>query len=811
MLKLPKGLKKKKKGKKSKKNQELFTEEELEAYKREQREKQLAAEGTSEKPPAEDDEWLKFKSLTSGIDTVLKKTQGDLDRIKESSFYQRVPTTSEKKEIQDQRDTEERRVESVRLEEEESAEKARLKELEEDRFAQAVVELSESEEESEEGDDIFDTAYIDALTSGDVQLAYVPESPLEEEAVGPDPFDTSYAEKVIKGPEVSKRGKAIVNIGSAVEVLTGRVEKFTSTSVSRRPRRGPQNLLLESFDDGTAGGTNQLESEVTQAPIKTLLDDFTDDISDVPIDLSVSLHLQFQKEKADQKPAERGEEATGAGEVFQTSDLVSEFDVLKTDENDDEDDEFAELAAESLTKREEVQHISEVQRLDFTGDVTSTDWAAFDEQKGAKAKPARPPPPRAITETSASAPPSNAVGIVNVDDVTSIDDDPFDTTFVEKAFPNKEEDDDFDFDPRADELSATPIVAPISKPKPPAPPPPPKPEPIDLLSEPNVELESLAHVATIVPTESFDQGIDIDPFDTSSISYIVQPKATEIKFLEKELLSDIGLKHSLSDPDFDPRAEEPVVEIKLDYDATARRKSSLSLNISGGAPLKSVAFNSDLLGCSISSGSKIQKPLTPYYSQQIIEDKDAEDPFDTSFVPSNNPSKIELNLLERDLLQDSKLKHSLSDPDFDPRAVTPVAPPPVQSDLLGVHGEEHNIKVLTPAINEQRSVVADSIDSYSDPFDTSAIDHNILPGKTELKLIENELLPRTDFDSRATVLDSYTDSQELGLGDRVLTPQIPLQASLSIEEQDPFDTSIANNLRPGKTEIKILESELIHQ
>lgn len=409
--------------------------------------------------------------------------------------------------------------------------------------------------------------------------------------------------------------------------------------------------------------------------------------------------------------------------------------------------------------------------------------------------PARPPPPcsapaKQITFTTDP--------VDEFDDDCAAGDDPFDTTFVEKVLPV---DEDFDFDPRADEKTVETVQ------------PQQRPEPIDLLSESNVEFESLGHIS-IVPSSNTNVVVeDIDPFDTSAVHFIVQPKETEIKFLEKELLSGgcggSSLKHSLSDPDFDPRAEEelPKSDIKIDYDATARRKSSLSLNISGSSvSQKSVVFSSDLLGVnSAAAVGKIQKPLTPYYSQKLIEEKESEDPFDTSFVPSTNPSKVELNIIEKDLLQQT-LKHSLSDPDFDPRAVTPIDP--VKSDLLGV-SDEHNIKVLTPALNERKSIES-TLDSYVDPFDTSSIDHNILPGRAELKLIENELLPNTEQKFRATVLDSCSDSQELGLGDKVLTPQIPF-TDLDAEEQDPFDTSIANNLAPGKTEIKLLESELIHQ
>lgn len=359
-----------------------------------------------------------------------------------------------------------------------------------------------------------------------------------------------------------------------------------------------------------------------------------------------------------------------------------------------------------------------------------------------------------------------------------------------------ENDDDFDFDPRKGEIEKLePIVLEdvqlIKK-------------EIDLLAGSNSDLTELPIDIPIAPLHEEEQ--EIDPFDTSALSHIVQPKEAEIKILEQELLSDTKLQHSLSDPDFDPRAEEETyveIQIKEDYENTARRKSSLSLNISGGAQ-KSVVFalGADLLG-STNLGGKIQKPLTPYYPGEIVEETANEDPFDTSFVPVSNPTKIELNLIEKDLL--TSLKPSLSDPDFDPRAVTPVEPV-VKADLLAVN-EEHNIKVLTPATEQPKQTLEIS---FVDPFDTSTVDHNILPGKAELKLIETELLPTINSTPKTNVLDSYSDSQELGLGDKVLTPQVPTALELE-EEQDPFDTSFANNLGPGKTEIKLLESELIHQ
>lgn len=372
MLKLPKGLKKKKKGKKSKKNQELFTEEELETYKREQREKQLAEEAeksSAETKQTDDDEWSRFNALTTGIDTVLKKTQGDLDRIKESSFFQRV-TPKAAASVAAPKDDHQTvssaaGSSSSEAQQQEAAEAVASKEpiTEAERLASAVIELSESEEDSDETDDIFDTTYIDVIASGEVPLAYVPESPVDDVNVGPDPFDTSYAEQIVKGPEVSKRGKKIVNIGSAVEVLTGRVEKV-STVAARRPRRGPQNLLLESFDDAAAAVDATADgADVYAEPIvRTLLDDFGDDLPGGPIDLSVSLHIALQKEQ--QSHIVVAEEQSGV------NDIVSEFDVFNKDV---EDDEFAELAAESLTKSEEVRKLSQPQ----VAVGVAADWAAF--------------------------------------------------------------------------------------------------------------------------------------------------------------------------------------------------------------------------------------------------------------------------------------------------------------------------------------------------------------------------------------------------------------------------------------------------
>lgn len=829
MLKLPKGLKKKKKGKKSKKDQELFTEEELEQYRREHQNQSAlnsAAPSDSEDQPGgsekseNDEEWSKFAALTSGIDSVLKKTQGDLDRIKSTSFFQKVPTKVE----QEAREREEReRREQEERERAAEAEKAKEEQRAAEELINAVVELSESEPNSEAEEDIFDTGYIDAIASGELPIAYVPESPVLESFEGEDPFDTSYAEKVIKGPEVSKRGKKIVNIGSAVEVLTGRVESVgTGSTKGNRQRRGIQNLLLASFDESEqqqqgrnegeprfgAEGKSSEQSVVAEEPATfSLLDDSADLPADVPIDLSVSLHLTLQKQQQEQQQEE--------GETHQDASDAGAAPVLDLDEFDD------------LKKRTPVL-------------AGGDDFELL------------------IGDTTGSKDPAKAAGNANLP-VVDLDefedapvDDPFDTGFVERILPataveddefdpRAEEpevpEDDFDFDPRAaereekrpstpdlfsvDQHSSLQVSAPdsgtLTK---------------DLLSGSSSDLAGIAHAplectAGGVPAASASS--TADPFDTSDVEFIVAPGKTELKFLEEELLTDrgAGLSHSLSDPDFDPRAEaeeeartaQEEQRTEEDFQSLAQRKSSLSLHIGNGGALggganrsKSVVFavpTPDLLKLD-GEQSIAKKPLTPYYNREpSLPDVEA-DPFDTSFVPSVAPTQLELSLLEQEL-NSASLHHSLSDPEFDPRADSfPTAAPTTRSDLLGVSEEEHLQKVLTPARG--------GVEVEADPFDTS-IAVNLQPGRAELKLLEDELIPPVAKDS-SVVSDILSDGapEASSVFVKVLTPQAS-NSSLDLggiggaeaEDIDPFDTSFVPSLGPGRAEIKLLESELIDQ
>lgn len=373
-----------------------------------------------------------------------------------------------------------------------------------------------------------------------------------------------------------------------------------------------------------------------------------------------------------------------------------------------------------------------------------------------------------------------------------------------------------------------------------------KPSHRDLLGGSNTDLSNLGD-QPLKPAEKVDENYIeyCDPFDTTVV-YSVAPGQTELKYLERELLSDIKKETdgSLSDEDFDPRA--------LENKTRGRTQSRPDVLIISGT--KTVSFDlpspqTDLLSACLEESSKILKPLTPYYDrrdsipQASAEESDA-DPFDTSFVAEVAPGKAELKLIESDLFDPEKeLLHSISDRNFDPRDEKQVAiaevvqtikdiynPKPIDSaltfkesepiDLFVVENEVES-KVLTPAKEDSQDQV---ILFSADPFDTS-IANNILPGRTELKLLETELINSDntyqnsscskDISSKSTEAkqDLLIHSADTII-DKPLSPVTNFSGTYAIEEEiddnfDPFDTSIANNIAPGRTELKLLESELI--
>ena len=186
----------------------------------------------------------------AGVDTILQKTQEDLGRIKKTSYYQRkqkaeTPTPGEEvKSIATAAGTvaaspgsagnkvkwigfdsegahqEHSLREGSEADEHERDAAAESHELTEESAVEKALEEEKEEEEEENDDDLFNTEYVDVVTSGELKLAYIPDSPTLEGADGDDPFDTSAVEKTVGPLPVIKKKKALVSIGAAVEILT---------------------------------------------------------------------------------------------------------------------------------------------------------------------------------------------------------------------------------------------------------------------------------------------------------------------------------------------------------------------------------------------------------------------------------------------------------------------------------------------------------------------------------------------------------------------------------------------------------------
>lgn len=758
MLKLPKGLKKKKKGKKSKRKgeDELFTEEELEKYRREHQ--QQSAEN-SEGTVKENEEWSKFKDLTTGIDSVLKKTQGDLDRIKSTSFFQRVPSGPKKVESKEKEVPHRPVVEITEADFPQLVQSTAI-EGDDDKSEYGVT---DDESEEEDQDDIFDTSYVEAVERGEVKLAYVPDSP--EEFQDDDIFDTSHVDVLIKGQEAkSSKGKQGLDIGLAVGVLTGRIDNVTVTT--KRPKRViPGDLLLENSDGHEV--ERRIEAVVPSEPVeKSILDIDADIPITTPIDLSVSLHTSLIQQNRSEP------ENLSTPEVINTENQSAEEGF----------DEFTLLATKSLEVGSEV--IKLVENDLIAEPVVQESWSAFEADKHEAVFGA------SIVEDQ-------------IDDPYLEDDDPFDTSFADAVIPSTQiqvkkeiailEDDD-DFDPRADDIcirlnnrrkstvrihltdpsglresitsddiidkEKTPVVR-------------------DLLGGSTTDLTQLGDS----PLDPIDVNSgEFDPFDTTIVDRIVAPGKVELKLLEQELISSnfTPVYRVPSDPDFDPRADEPK-----QLERRASRPENLTVS-------KSVVFdlNSDK---SIDSESKIKtvKPLTPYYTRELSITEDIEEAEAADIVPEVLKRTRSDEDINEKINYQNRRRHS----EYSQSSNIQIK----ASDLFHSAQTDIKTKVLTPSEPERVCVQVD-------PFDTSFAS-NIAPSKTELKLLATEFSceESNEDDKDRDFLDPTDDIFQ----PKALTPEPSDVTRLPPQDFDPFDTSFAGDLNPGKTELKLLESELL--
>ncbi|XP_022175852.1 LOW QUALITY PROTEIN: protein stoned-B-like [Myzus persicae] len=673
MLKIHKGLKKKKKNKKNKhKEEELFNEEELEKYRREHQE---GKEAEGEKDGQE--EWQKFKAITAGIDDVLKKTQGDLDRIKTNSFFQRKPTQTELKAAEDKLEAENK----ARLREEErlksEAEARTAAKAEEEAAACAQVEEESSSEESDNGDDIFDTSYVDVITSGEVKLAYIPESPTEESTEF-DPFDTSIVDKVIQ-PNPSKKNKRYISLGCAVEVLSGKEvdinpEVFRSTAVRKRPK--PVNLLLESFDESSS-----IAKLVDDKPVKTLLDDDPDLPTDaLPLTIVTPIEIKPQPIKKESKKTPEQDISQIINE-FDTPLILSETVNTQLQFDDDIDDEFAALAAESLSKSplpEDVDPfdtsfadhlVPAVNNLNIESEQINhpTDKKVAEKDFFEIVRPLSVEHRDLLggSTTDLSVIGHNPIEPHNpVSETTHID--PFDTSIAESLLPGKGElkllekelledskalckkiiiEEDDDFDPRAEDIvrpaelnlkekrvSIPKVTFALEK---------------DLLTDDHHgELHVAKPLTPYYPQDQPNEGnFEIDPFDTSYVQHA--PGEVELKLIESELVeTESKCTDILTEEEFIPHIlhtpVEPEIAVPEEIDpfdtsfANDAAPSQTEIKLLESEFIHKSMANPFLIGDTTSTFTDNNNTFNPFLTNTAADSEPQNDnPFFSTFGASN--------------------------------------------------------------------------------------------------------------------------------------------------------------------------------
>ena len=146
-----------------------------------------------------------------------------------------------------------------------------------------MVEIPEDDPiDLDEEEDLFNTDFVDAITSGDVKLAVIPDDPVYDD----DPFNTDFADKIVKSEKEDKRKAAnrlkFTGLSSVADVLTGKTDKvdkeLIEVTVKKKRRRANRiNLIGEDQEEVTK--TDQIAESIVKPP-EDQLDILTDAAAD---------------------------------------------------------------------------------------------------------------------------------------------------------------------------------------------------------------------------------------------------------------------------------------------------------------------------------------------------------------------------------------------------------------------------------------------------------------------------------------------------------------------------------------------------
>ena len=739
------------------------------------------------------DDWKLFQSLTSGVDAVIKQKKEELQDIKlDSYFQQKTPVQASDEEDQEEGAKEE-------AAEQAKGDDAESSSSESEEAGIGLVDIPDTPEgESEAEEDIFNTDFVDAITSGEVKLAVIPDDPVYDDA--DDPFNTTYAEAIVQKEKVEKRKEAnrikFSGLSSVADVLSGKSDKVDSSLIEhatkrKRRRANRINLIAEQETDVTAReqiGTFDLQkADQAERQPDILITDASQTADDSNLEAALDILTSTPSplpDKLDQdKNQKSGEldlsefEVIGPeseDKVALTSNvaiLAGEFSKPVEEEEDDFDAAFDALAQESVTRGK----LEDLERQFEDADVFDTTCAD-----------------NVLNLASLT----NKVEEIEEPLETFEDKDPFDTSAYEHITGDLETDLDFDSlakrDPekeeqdkakkaeeesKDDEFSGWDEVKPIvdqgwaafeetKKPKP-SRPPPPRPAPPRPLQRPKLQhldpTGGKGAPSVVIKAPSTES---IKSWNCATADILI--KKSEIEALDEPLPE----ADSEEEDPFDTSNFESVVkELNKDQEAEDLEEDQDPFDISGFKSPEPQELQADLLTTALEDaedGAKVSDleapcivpstaievdPFDTEFASSVLPDKG--DPFDTSYV-KGGPGKAEIKALEEEFLTQEE---------FDPRT-DEATEAPTGKVYPGVAGRARPKRAAKADLEIKAPEAADE---EEDPFDTTIVD-KVIPvrkaAKTSDVSVEDE-----NFDPTSTFNDC-------------------------IEEVDPFDTTIAGQVIP---------------
>lgn len=722
------------------------------------------------------DDWKLFQSLTSGVDDLIKKKKEELEDIKQDSYFQKKPSATtpsadpddligleDPKKKKKWVDLDKAGFDDIdgsvsgsedEQEQGEAADKSSEKSNEEEKEDDlGLVEIPDDDNESDD-EDIFNTGLAEAIISGDIKLAVIPDDPVYDD----DPFNTAYAEEIVKKEKAEKRKEAnrikFTGLSSVADVLSGKADKVDKSliehSTKRKRRRANRiNLIGEDRTELTERediGVVDLSKDSDQVDILTneaesKSEDCILEISSAPVASGPSAKAESSQQIVDLSEFEVLEESQTVQLTSNVAILAGEFSAPALEEEDDFDAAFDALAQESVTrgKLEDLEkQFEDTDVFDTTCAETVLNFASL----------------------------TNKVEVIEEPLETFEDKDPFDTSAYESITGELETDLDFDTlakrDPEADfkttkkadiddEFSGWDEVKPVqdqgwkafeetkSDRKPSRPPPPKPPPPRPTRAPPKVHLEPRDAPSVVIKAPSTES---IKSWNCATADILI--KKSEIEALDAP-----ALEEEEEDP-FDTSNFEGIVpkeekeDIEDPFDTSGFKSPEPEEK-----PDLLTALEEEVVDAPIVPALAIETdPFDTEFASDILPDKG--DPFDTSYI-KGVPGKAEIKALEEEFLTQEEFDPRTEEEGVSSRKVAPGSAGRARPKRVAAE-----LQIKAPEVEE-------------DPFDTTIVD-KVIPVR------------------------KATQSSDLSVEDEHFDPTSTFESTK--EEVDPFDTTIAGQVIP---------------